>query len=364
MNSGPFSFFGEADVKKRWHYHLLARMLVITGVVAALPLAAGFVLIQHSAKTRLSDATGVNFVWFAEHAASSLDVSFLRELEFLSTVARSPVIRTELTAPHTHPPDDLGEALADRSLSRRLADLEASNPIYRGILVLDLLGSPVGASLPPERFDYGSEASFAKALARARSARDSDASWAEPRIEASEIALYRPVRDPDSGEVLGLVLGALDTERLFASVSGLRFGESGHACLFERKSGLLLAGSRALCAADGRYRRLDDYRRADGQGRVTFLAGVEGPGSYDRPDSDAVLVAFAHPELARTFPELDWVVTVEQSLAESNAPLAPLSRDLVLYFLGMGALVVVLAAYLSYRLEKPATDVRVHLHPS
>ncbi len=349
-------------MKKRWHYHLLTRVLVITAVVAALPLSAGFVLIQHSAKTRLTDATGTNFVWFARHAASSLDVAFLREGEFLGSLARSPVIATELTGLRPHSPAEPREALLESPLSMRLAQLEESNPIYRGILVLDLGGSPVAASVPPEEFDYGQQTSFEKALSRARSQSEVSSSWAEPRIEAGQLALYRPVRDAGSGDIMGLVLGAMDTERLFASVSDFHFGESGHACLFERRSGRLLAGSATSCASEGVYRRLSDYQRADDQGRSYFLAGVEGPRSFDQ--SSAMLVASARPELARSFPELDWVVTVEQPLAETNAPLASLSRDLVVYFLGMGALVVLLAAYLSYRLERPATDVRVHLHPS
>lgn len=348
-------------MRKRWHYHLLARVLVITAVVAALPLTAGFVLIQHSAKTRLSDAAGGNFVWFAGRAASALDVAFLREMEFLSSVARSPEVWTGLSGPRSSPlPVESREALLDSSLSRELAQLEESNPIYRGILLFDLGGSPVAASVPPERFDYGSEASFEKALSRARSVSEVSNSWAEPRLEAGQLALYRPVPDPDSGDVLGVVLGVMDTERLFAGVSDFRFGATGHACLFERRTGRLLAKSHSSCATDGVYRRLADFQRAEGQGRWYFLAGVQGPRSFDR--SEATLVAFARPELTRSFPELDWVVTVEQSLAETNAPLTPLTRDLVLHFLVMGALVVLLAAYLSYRLEKPPTDASVHLH--
>jgi hypothetical protein len=53
---------------------------------------------------------------------------------------------------------------------------------------------------------------------------------------------------------------------------------------------------------------------------------------------------------------------VEQSLEEANAPLVSLTRDLIVQFLAMGALVVLLSFYLSYRLERPVTDVAVDLH--
>ncbi len=47
---------------------------------------------------------------------------------------------------------------------------------------------------------------------------------------------------------------------------------------------------------------------------------------------------------------------------EAHAPLAPIGRDLIVYFLGMGVLVVLLAAYLSYRVERPEADGQVELH--
>ena len=47
---------------------------------------------------------------------------------------------------------------------------------------------------------------------------------------------------------------------------------------------------------------------------------------------------------------------------EAHAPLAPIGRDLIMYFLGMGVLVVLLAAYLSYRVERPEADGQVELH--
>ncbi len=56
------------------------------------------------------------------------------------------------------------------------------------------------------------------------------------------------------------------------------------------------------------------------------------------------------------------MVTVAQSLAEANGPLISLTPDLILQFFAMGALVVLLAFYLSYRLERPVTDVAVDLH--
>jgi len=330
------------------HYHLIQRVLIITALVAVLPLGMGFLLTQHSAKTRLSDAAGTNFVWFAEHASSALDVALLREVEFLSLVAR------------------LSQSKATPDVSKLLEQFEQASPAYRGIAVLDLEGLPVAATFetPSSGYGgyggYGNQESFRKALSRARAKAEVSDSWAEADPDEGILTLYRPVRDLESGGLVGVVRASLDAERLFAGVSDFRFGETGHACLFERTSGRVLAGSSERCSSQKAYSRFEDYQRAARQENSYFLAGVQGPWSFDR--GDATLIGYARPELVRSLPEADWVVTVEQSLEEANAPLVSLTRDLIVQFLAMGALVVLLSFYLSYRLERPVTDVAVDLH--
>jgi hypothetical protein len=335
-------------MKSSNRYHFLTRVLVIASVVAVLPLAAGFLLIQHSAKARLSDASGTTFVSLAEQTASAVDNALEREMEFLTAIARSPLLVRELKE-------------RDEDLSPYLTRAVASSSIYREIVVVSELGEVVGAE-PAEREtarQVAEEEGFQNALARARSERSD--SWAEVVEDGARVTLYRVVREPQTGAVLGLVRAKLDAERLFAGITDFRIGASGHACLFDRRSGLLIAGGKADCGAEGTYALLDALGRAQTQGKDYFLAGVAGPASFDR--ADALLVAHARPELTRSFPELDWVVTVEQSLSEAHAPVAALFRDMILSFLVMGALVVLLGGYLSYKLERPVTDVEIDLHP-
>lgn len=327
-------------MRQRPRYHLIYRVLAITGLVAVLPLSVGFLLIQHAAKTRLTDANGANFVWFAEHAASSIDLAFVRELEFLSSLSGCLAV--------TRPEE----------ASRLLNEMESA--LYRGLVVLDTDGHVVAAS---EGADYDPESerpSFSKALNRARNGSGLATSFGEWEEGADFFVLYRPIRDAESGQARGLVRATLDAERLFNSVSDFRFGETGHACLMDASMGRLVAGSATACAAESRYARFSDYERAQSQGNRYFLGNVAGPGSFDR--GHGLLVAFARPDLSFALPEHDWVVLVEQALTEANAPLTPMGRDLIFYFLAMGVLVVLLAAYLSYRMERPEADVRVDLH--
>ncbi len=165
-----------------------------------------------------------------------------------------------------------------------------------------------------EGSDYDAEAgreSFGKALSRARSRTglaESFGAWDEGE---RFFVLYRPIRDPDSAEVVGLIRATMDAERIFTSVSDFRFGETGHACLIDESMGRVVAGRESACASDGRYARFREFERAERQGAEYFLGSVTGPSSFDR--GEASLVAFAKPNLSFVLPEHDWVVLVEQS---------------------------------------------------
>lgn len=326
-------------------YHMVTRVLVIAGIVAALPLAVGFLLIEHSAKTRLSDAAGQSFYWFAEGAASAFDTAVIRELELVGTLAQSDAITGALA----------GRGAPD--LSRLLA---ATRALYRDVAVLDRNGELV-ASISESEGEPAWLNRARVAIDKLKRPRAVDA-FAEVGDDAGALVLMRAVGDPGTREVIGFVRAELDTEKLFASVSNFRIGETGHACLFDRDSGRLLSGRRADCTdgAETTYARLEELERAERDRLRYFMAGASGPASFDR--GDGFIVGYTRPELSRTLPEVRWVVAVEQSLAEAHAPLAPLSRDLLTYFLGMGALVLVLAAFMSFKLERPLADTSVDLH--
>ena len=347
-------------MRRKTSHHLLMRVLVIMGVVAVLPLAAGFLLIEHSAKTRLSDAAATNFVWFAEHAATSVEITILREFEYLAAVARSPMLSRELIEAGTLAGRGT-EELMNRAGSRYLAELERASSLYRELTLFDTKGFVVAASETRERMSAAEEAGLQSAISKARARSGSVDIWALLGPDAGVLTLYRSARDVDSGELVGIIHAELDTERLFRGISDLRFGETGHACLIDRRSGRVVARSLTDCSDEGTYSRFEDFTRARTQGNRYFLSDVAGPASFDR--AEALLVAYASPDLEVVLPGLRWVVTVEQSLNESLAPLVSMGRDLILYFLGMGVLVVVLAAYASYKLEKPLTDVELDLHP-
>ena len=322
-------------MKETSRHYVITRVLVIAAVVAVLPMSVGFLLIQHSAKTRLTDAAGLNFVSFAEQAGSAVNTAFLRELEFLTSLGYSPAVQTALVS------DDVD------AMKRYLSETELASALHTRLAVVGRDLELVADSESSKSLDLPEKLTASK-------------SWASVGADPGALILARPISNPDSGDSLGLVVAELDAERMFMSVTDFRLGETGRACLFDRRSGRLLAGRRTECGAGELYARLEDIARAQNQGIRYFLAEVQGPDSFDR--ADALLVAYATPELVRNMPELDWVVAVEQSLEEAHAPLEPLFRDLVLYFLLMSGLVLTLAAYMTFKLERPVTDVELDLH--
>jgi hypothetical protein len=172
------------------------------------------------------------------------------------------------------------------------------------------------------------------------------------------LTISLPIRDPATGDTIGVLRGFLCTDCLVQPITSLRFGETGHALLVQDDDGRVLAGTVAECIVRDNYHALEDYRAAVRQGQRYFIAGM----SPQADSRQAELAGFAKTQLSSSYPTLNWVVLVEQSLTEAQAPIATQSRDIILFFLGIGLAVVVLALYLSFRLEKPVTDVEMDLH--
>jgi hypothetical protein len=61
-------------------------------------------------------------------------------------------------------------------------------------------------------------------------------------------------------------------------------------------------------------------------------------------------------------PNVKWLVVVEQSLAEALSPVEGVTRYLWFHFAGALATILLLAAYISFKLERPVMEHDLHLH--
>jgi hypothetical protein len=234
------------------------------------------------------------------------------------------------------------------------------SPVYEAMILVDGAGAVVGASSKPLKYSYRHLPWFVDAISGAEG--EGSVEFSEVRKFAAAdkqlLTISLPIRDPATGDTIGVLRGFLCTDCLVQPITSLRFGETGHALLVQDDDGRVLAGTVAECIVKDNYHALEDYRAAVRQGQRYFIAGM----SPQADSRQAELAGFAKTQLSSSYPTLNWVVLVEQSLTEAQAPIATQSRDIILFFLGIGLAVVVLALYLSFRLEKPVTDVEMDLH--
>lgn len=366
--------------KVKTKYYLDLRLLAIFGVLAALPLLGGFFLIQGSARVRLIESIGQDFSKFADYAASSIDQAVSREVVLLSALGKSPdLIRAAAEAsrkyaPATNPSERLlkreqewekygpdhpqVKAVLETEPSRHLASVVSDSEVHEELTLLDAAGAVIAASRKPARFYFGDRPWFREALAGAEG--EGSIAFSDVRrfreLDQDVIAIAWPVRDTAS-EIVGVLRAVVDTRTLFQAIDGFRFGKSGHALLIQG-DGEVLAGTVTECVSQGRYQGIEEYRRAAQEKAAYFVSGV----TPTRRTEKAELVGYARPQIASSQAHLDWTVFVEQPLGEAHAPLAALNRDLILYFLGMGVAVLLLAFYVSFKLEEPVTDIEMDLH--
>ena len=364
-------------MKTKTHYFLDLRVLAIFGVIAVLPLAVGFFLISGSARVSLGESIGRDFANLAQHAASSVDEAVYREVLHLSVIATSPDLIDTARASNrrysemANPSEALEaresgwseltpeypsvRALLDEPASRHLQTVVAASEIYHEMFLVDYKGAVVAASKKPLRSYYGNRPWFRKSIVGTTGKGEVTISDIRRfrEIDTDVIAVSWPVRPEPAGEPLGVLLAVVDLESLFQSVAGLRFGDSGHALLVQ-ENGEVLAGTASERVLTERYHAMEDYKRAVKERRPYFVSAT-GSGS-------AELIGYGQSQLAFSYPELDWVVMVEQPLAEAHAPIAMVTRNIILYFLAMGLAVVALAVYVSFKLERPVTDIEVDLH--
>ena len=361
----------------RWKYFLDTRVLSMFGILAAIPIAVGFFLIQSSARARLVDSIGYDFYRLASYAASSVDDAVLREVLHLSTLSRSPdLIRAAAGAPSSagldmekiqklerdwseYPTDHARvKTLLSSEASRHLAAVVSDAPIYHELMLVGASGIVTAASQKPVRFFFGDRPWFQEAIT-GESGEGALAISDVRRFKEQDtdaLTLAWPVKN-QSSEVVGVLRAVVDARVLFQPINGLRFGQRGHAMLVQGE-GEVLAGAVEDCIVNRRYHAQEDVRRAIREKRPFFIAGLTARGDTE----NAELVGYARPQVASSHKTLDWTIVVEQPLTEAYGAISPVLRDILLYFVLMGLLVIGLALYYSFTLERPVTDIEMDLH--
>jgi hypothetical protein len=375
-------------------YYLDTRVLTAF-FFAAMPFVAfGSFIVVNQARNHLRESVGLSLEQRAVQTKLALEQYVGEQIVHLRLMALEPAAQAALGVPAKPVPDadqrpleqawaggkdaKLNASILETTLAARLKALPAVRPSFKLVQLVDSSGRVLAASARGGRLFHGESAWF-KELA---------AQEGEPqahvgdlfRREGSTMNLLEiayPVRNPDD-VFLGAVRVVLDAGELYTVLAPVRIGRTGHASLLRSTDGMLLASDESERIMKMPIPGWDSLRNAvEGfplgeSGQQIFARSGPRRGYWRVPevrtrDESGRDVVIEPPRLVGfspidQVPDVQWMVTVEQDLAEALSPIDSVTRYLWIHFIGVFATVILLALYFSFKLEQPVMEEDLHLH--
>ena len=369
------------------HIRINYRVFTVLVLVAVPLLAIGALVVLGIGQAQSRDTYGAHLEQIAERTAAAVDTFVLRRIIDVSLLARVPEVReAALTGGRIPfdadtvrqidqqwqrqqtPPPTVGNVLSNAA-SRFLRDVAQNDTIYSELLLTDAQGRLVAASEITSDYFQGDEEWWRDAFNR-RGPHISDVSWdASARTYVIEISV--PVFAPGSDEIAGVLKAATNSGEMLATISGVRFGESGEAALV-RKDGSLVY-SRRTVEPDARFFATALVRESLG------LSGAPAPGqpepptdratdpqfrthfSAQMPNGRKASVAIAPTQLGISYPNLPWLVAVHEAEDELFAPLRAQIWNFLMLLTLVTVAVLVFALWFSMRFAAPPLDIDMQL---
>jgi hypothetical protein len=354
------------------------RVLTAVLLVSIPVLVIGAAIVLSIGQSRLHDTAAARLAQNAEYSAATVDAYVFRRILDAALLGRVPDVRQAAAAgnkaaydqpavlemdrkwqaDHTTTADQSG--LLRSSASQFLSDIVGHDSIYREILVTDRHGRLVAASNVTSDYFQGDEDWWRESFDNGRGRivvsdvrRDQSAG-----VYAFDISV--PVPAPAGEELAGVMKIVADSREMLVGIAGLELGPSGEAMLV-RPDGSIVFSRRAydpktrFFAAELLRQHLEEREQLKQEpGPLTFTAGEdEGP---------TRLVAVAPGQLARSYPNLNWLVALSVERDEVTAPFRSLVWYLVIVFALTAIAVLAIALWLSLRLAAPAFDPAVDMH--
>jgi hypothetical protein len=355
------------------HLPRLNRRVLTVFLFISLPiLALGVALVLAIGQARLTDAAGRHLEDVALQTAASVDAYVFRSILDVSLLGRGPDLRRDAAAASARPVDQAAIEAADRGwvqrtaalpektailrspTSRYLADLVAQDRVYREMLLTDRAGRLVAASGETSDYFQGDEDWWKAAAGNGSAPRASvsDVRWDEStRTHAIEIAV--PVVGPDSSEFVGVFKAVVDSRELLAAVGGVQLGTTGEAVLLRRNGTIVF--SRATADPNARYVAADTLaERLAVPPEGDQLSGASF--RFTPAIGTTRVVGLAPSQLARSYPNLGWVVAVSQAEDELLQPVRMIGWYLLAVFALTAIGILLAATWFSVRLAAPQVE--------
>jgi hypothetical protein len=375
-------------------YYLDSRVLTAF-FFAAMPFVAfGSFMVVNAARTQLRDSAGASLEQRAVQTKLALEQYLGEQVVHLRVLALDPAVQKALTDTRPLPPEAEARAMEQAWASGKDARLNASvlesplvpllqpltrvRPAVKMVQLIDGTGRLRAATSRSGRLFFG-EVDWFKAFGTQLS---------EPEVYVAEnfrptgttlnlLEIAFPVRNSED-VWLGAVRMLVDSSDLYTVLAPVRVGRTGHASLLRSTDGLILASDESERILKASMPGYDHLRNAvegfpmaeSGQqifGRARFHKGFWAAPEVKTEDEKGRAVVVEPARLIGfspidQVPNVNWMVTVEQDLAEALAPINNVTRYLWFHFIGVFATVVLLALYFSFMLEKPVMEETLHLH--
>jgi len=333
------------------------RLLVV--LLIAVPLLAldMFLVLDHS-REEFTALTGGYLQTLAENGARQLGYFVRERVVDLETVARNNQLRDAVREANQLSSGRDEQALAGElaNLNKAWPSLQATpllsrvlggnaslflreymtlNPAFARLLVTGRTGRTLAASHKPALYYHGDQAWWINSFRQGQRGRiDITDAHHDPVGRADSIALSAPIPGSTAGEVIGVIRGFVDVERL---VAGLGLDLQGQVLVVDRDARIIAASELGvvLNSEDGSLLSLDSILKDQSVGQSLIQEGKR----------EAALVGFASIQLPTSQPEIDWVVIVARNWKVMSAPIEAINlRALASGFLAI-FLVAVVAAY-------------------
>jgi hypothetical protein len=355
--------------------HELDTRVMAVFLFAAMPfMAFGAFVIVNMAKGELRESVGLALEQRATHTKLALEGYIGELLVHLRLLALDPQIQDLVAEPG---PAARKASLVEPAVTARLRQVVQVRPTFRMIQVVGADGvtraSSVRSAGPRQ-----AETAWFEALA----ADDAPGAFVGDIARTAGFAkavleIACPVRGLD-GEFRGGVRALVDAADLYGVVGPVRVGRTGHAVLVRRSDGLVLASDETdrvlrdpIPGWPSLQAALEDFPLAE-RGAALFGPARQRRGYWRIPEvtsraadrkqvvvEPARLMGFT---LVDQIPNVQWLVVVEQQLAEATAPVTRVSGYLWWHFIGVFVVVILLAIYFSLKVEAPVIEEQLHLH--
>jgi putative methionine-R-sulfoxide reductase with GAF domain len=368
--------FGYFAVRQFRDYPLDTKMIVAFVAVAAVAVVGVSLLTLQSMRTSFTEQIGQDYAVQAESVGRLIDVFFREKVTQIVTLETVDVVREQIEERNASYTGDPVSILAEiQALDERWVAADDDDPLILAITSPDPAVNPATSQLKVhlEAFPAHTEifitdryGATVGATGRLSDYYQADEAWwqaawndgegavyiSEPEYDESAgvtaLLIAMPIFDEETGAVIGIARSTLNVESLYAQIGAVRYGETGHAVLFDSAAEVLYE---PVEEDEETSEELDlDLRQelistrhyllatdADGDQSIFVGAPVSAP-SIEESETEVTVEAAVS--------DLGWTVVVRQETEEAFAPIAQLAQDVqlvgavALILAGLGALIV------------------------